>query len=215
MIRSASLIGGYFVVWAIVHSVLASLRVKEGVRSTLGEGVYRWYRFGFVIFALLSFAPLLPMLALLPDRVLYIVPSPWRWIMVAFQSGCVIGIGVTLLQTDLVRFAGLTALLGGGKDEEENPDLVIRGAYCYVRHPMYVFSILLIWLMPAMTVNLLVLFALFTLYFVLGSLHEEQLLLARFGDAYREYQERVPRFIPRLHCDYDGGETSPGRERPG
>ena len=37
-----------------------------------------------------------------------------------------------------------------------------------------------------------------TAYFIIGSILEERRLLARFGDAYREYQQRVPMLIPRL-----------------
>jgi protein-S-isoprenylcysteine O-methyltransferase Ste14 len=47
-----------------------------------------------------------------------------------------------------------------------------------------------------MTTNLLITYLLFTLYFYLGSIFEERRLLAEFGDAYQDYQRRVPRFIP-------------------
>jgi protein-S-isoprenylcysteine O-methyltransferase Ste14 len=73
----------------------------------------------------------------------------------------------------------------------------VRGFYCYVRHPIYSFSLLLLWLTPAMTVNLLTVYVLTTLYFYVGSLHEERRLLAEFGEAYRDYQQQVPRLIPR------------------
>ena len=48
----------------------------------------------------------------------------------------------------------------------------------------------------------LVLFLLFTLYFWLGSIHEESRLVAEFGEAYKEYQTLVPRLIPRLRRCY-------------
>jgi protein-S-isoprenylcysteine O-methyltransferase Ste14 len=59
------------------------------------------------------------------------------------------------------------------------------------------FGILFIWLTPAMTMNLLTLYVLTTLYFVVGSVHEEHRLLDEFGAAYRDYQRQVPRLIPR------------------
>ncbi len=34
-------------------------------------------------------------------------------------------------------------------------------------------------------------------YFILGSRLEEQKLLARFGDTYRDYMARVPGLLPR------------------
>ena len=33
-------------------------------------------------------------------------------------------------------------------------------------------------------------------YFWLGSRYEERRLVARYGDAYRDYRNRVPAFIP-------------------
>jgi protein-S-isoprenylcysteine O-methyltransferase Ste14 len=55
---------------------------------------------------------------------------------------------------------------------------------------------LVIWFPPVLTVNLLVFNLLATLYFWLGSLHEERRLMAEFGDAYRQYQRTVPPFLP-------------------
>jgi hypothetical protein len=55
-----------------------------------------------------------------------------------------------------------------------------------------------------MTANLLTLFIAMTLYFYLGSIHEEKGLVAEFGEPYVAYQKQVPRFLPRLRpCDPD------------
>jgi protein-S-isoprenylcysteine O-methyltransferase Ste14 len=48
-----------------------------------------------------------------------------------------------------------------------------------------------------MTVNLLAVYGLFSLYLYIGSFHEEHRLIKQFGSAYRAYQERVGRFLPR------------------
>ena len=34
-------------------------------------------------------------------------------------------------------------------------------------------------------------------YFFIGSIFEERKLVREFGDAYRAYQQRVPRLLPR------------------
>jgi protein-S-isoprenylcysteine O-methyltransferase Ste14 len=47
-----------------------------------------------------------------------------------------------------------------------------------------------------MTVNLLTVYGLFSLYLYVGSFHEEHRLLQQFGPAYRAYKERVGRFLP-------------------
>jgi methanethiol S-methyltransferase len=198
---SASILSLYFIAWAGVHSLLASLRAKCRARQTLGAGIDRWYRGFYVLFALASFAPVLILFAVLPDRVLYLVPAPWRWLMVLGQVGGAVGAAAAIMQTGAFRFVGLTQVLGGQRGEEDD-SLQVRGLYCYARHPSYFFSLIAIWLTPVMTVNLATLFAFFTLYFYAGSIHEESRLVAEFGAAYEEYRQHVPRLIPRLRRCY-------------
>jgi protein-S-isoprenylcysteine O-methyltransferase Ste14 len=196
MLSSVLILSVYFIVWAVVHSLLASLRVKRWARRTFGAGVDRWYRIVYVLFALASSAPIPLLLLVLPDRVLYVVPAPWRWLMVLGQVGGAVGAAAAIMQTGAFRFVGLAQALAG--QSEEGGPLQVRGLYCYVRHPSYFFSLVVIWLTPAMTVNLLAPYALFTLYFYIGSVHEESRLVAEFGAAYEEYRRHVPRLIPRL-----------------
>jgi len=75
---------------------------------------------------------------------------------------------------------------------------VINGMYRFVRHPLYFFSLLALWSMPVMTVNLLMFNIGATLYFVIGSRVEERRLVQSYGEAYRAYQQRVPGLIPLL-----------------
>ena len=184
----------YFAVWAVVHSWLASLRFKAWTRRQLGASVDRWYRLAYVVFATLTLLPLLAMVVFLPDRALYLVAPPWRWLMVAGQVAALAGLTGAVLQTGPSYFLGLSQLFG---QQSTEGDLQVRGFYCRVRHPLYLFAILLIWLTPGMTANLLTLYAMMTLYFVVGSVPEEHRLIAEFGQAYQDYQRQVPRLIPR------------------
>jgi protein-S-isoprenylcysteine O-methyltransferase Ste14 len=70
--------------------------------------------------------------------------------------------------------------------------------YARMRHPLYVGWALAFWATPTMTVGHLLFAATLTLYMVLAALVEERDLVAYFGDAYRDYQRRVPMFVPRL-----------------
>lgn len=184
----------FFAIYALTHSLLASLGLKAWARRTFGPGTDRWYRLAYNMFAVVSLLPLFPMLALLPDQTLYLVPSPWRWLMVLGQLAGLAGLGLTLLQTGALHFLGISQLVAA--DPDESGSLTTTGFYRWVRHPLYFFSLLFIWLTPALTVNLLTAFVLFTLYFYIGSIYEERRLLAEFGDAYGQYQRNVPRLIP-------------------
>jgi protein-S-isoprenylcysteine O-methyltransferase Ste14 len=102
----------------------------------------------------------------------------------------------TALQTDVMRFAGLRQIR---QPDPAPPDrLVISGSYRLVRHPLYLFSLVLFWLFPRMTNLTLAFFLAATLYFMLGTFPEERKLLATFGEPYRQYQRDVPWMIPGL-----------------
>jgi protein-S-isoprenylcysteine O-methyltransferase Ste14 len=204
MISSVAILSAYFVVWAVVHSLLASLRVKEWARRAMGAGVDRWYRLAYVIFATATTLPMVAMGALLPDRTLYVVPTPWRWLMIGGQVAALAGAAGAVLQTGPSYFLGLSQLLSRRSTDDA---LQVQGFYCYVRHPLYLFAILFAWLTPAMTVNLATLYGLITLYFVVGSVHEEGRLVTEFGAAYRAYQRQVPRLIPRPGRCYAAAEA--------
>ena len=195
VLASVLLVAGGFTLWALLHSLTASLAGKEQARRYFGPGADRWYRLAYNAFSVVSFLPLLFLLAVLPDRQLYLVPEPWSWLWRALQVVALVGLLVAFMQTDPRHFTGLIQLVGAAEGDDGR--LMVRGFYCRVRHPLYFFSILLVWSTPNMTVLWFEACILFTLYFYLGSLHEEQRLLAEFGQAYAQYREQVPMLIPR------------------
>jgi len=92
---------------------------------------------------------------------------------------------------------GLTAIRAHQRGKQLPPqEFVVRGPYLWVRHPLYLFSILLIWSCPDMTVDRLFFNALWTVWIHVGTFLEEADLVAAFGEAYRDYQRKVPRLIP-------------------
>jgi protein-S-isoprenylcysteine O-methyltransferase Ste14 len=77
--------------------------------------------------------------------------------------------------------------------------LVFRTPLLYgrVRHPLYLGWMLAFWAIPTMTLSHLVFAATMTLYMAGAALIEERDLVGHFGEAYRNYQRRVPMFMPR------------------
>ena len=79
-------------------------------------------------------------------------------------------------------------------------ELVTRGAYGCVRHPVYL-AALLVWLAlavgylsgTALAVTALYVIPIYLLYIR----SEEEMMLETFGDAYREYRNVVPMLVPR------------------
>jgi protein-S-isoprenylcysteine O-methyltransferase Ste14 len=71
--------------------------------------------------------------------------------------------------------------------------------YARMRHPLYVGWAIAFWAAPTMTLGHLLFAAVLTIYmFVAARFFEERDLVAHFGDTYRDYQRRVPMFVPRL-----------------
>jgi protein-S-isoprenylcysteine O-methyltransferase Ste14 len=73
---------------------------------------------------------------------------------------------------------------------------VARGPYRYVRHPLYLFMLLLIWSTPRFPTDQLLFNVLWTAWIIVGTKLEERDLLADFGQTYRQYQASVPMLIP-------------------
>ena len=71
-------------------------------------------------------------------------------------------------------------------------DFVPRGAYHFLRHPIYLSFLALVWLTPRMSLDHAVLTGIWTLYIFVGSYLKDRRLVHFLGDAYRAYQARVP-----------------------
>ncbi len=74
---------------------------------------------------------------------------------------------------------------------------IIRGPYRWVRHPLYLFMIVLFWSYPILTTDRLLFNVLWTIWVVVATVLEERDLADDFGDAYRDYQTKVPMLLPR------------------
>jgi protein-S-isoprenylcysteine O-methyltransferase Ste14 len=76
------------------------------------------------------------------------------------------------------------------------PSFDLGGPYLWVRHPLYFFTLVLIWVAPVMSSDRLLFNVLWTFWVVIGSYLEEKDLVAEFGERYRRYQKTVPMLLP-------------------
>ena len=182
------------ILWGIVHSVTASLEFKDSLRRVFGAGFMRFYRLGYNVFSVISFVPILYISTVVPTQNFYRVTSPLNYLMLAGQGLSALMLLVVVLQTDTLSFVGLRQLV-----EEEKPGkLVTTGFYRYMRHPLYTFGLLFIWLSPSVSVNSFVLYVSMTIYIVVGAYFEERKLLCEFGQEYADYKSVTPMIIPGL-----------------
>jgi protein-S-isoprenylcysteine O-methyltransferase Ste14 len=180
--------------WGFIHSLTASLTLKEKAAKTFGSGFMRLYRMLYNGFALLTFLPVMSLAAMLPNKTLFTAPAPWNYVMSAVQGAAVFMVVVSVLQTDALHFAGLKQLYV----EDTKSALVTSGLYKIVRHPIYTFSLLFIWLNPSISVNSLAYYIGMTAYFIIGAIFEERKLLREFGEDYARYKKSTAMVIPFL-----------------
>lgn len=182
------------VTWGMVHSLTASLNFKNFLRRVLGDGFMKYYRMLYNLFSVVSIVPILYLMFILPDQGLYQVPVPWSYVMFAGQGLSILLLFISLLQTDLLSFAGLRQIA-----EVEKPSkLVVSGVYRWVRHPLYTFMLAFAWLSPSVSLNSFVVYVAFTVYILVGIYFEERKLLREFGQSYADYKAVTPMLIPGL-----------------
>jgi hypothetical protein len=96
--------------WGVLLSWIAAFSTKRLVRRIFGKAIDRYYRLIFISIALLTLMPILAMVAFLPSRLLWVIPTPWRYLTLGVQFLAVVGILMTIFQTDLLAFAGIRQL---------------------------------------------------------------------------------------------------------
>lgn len=188
--------------FAIIHSWLAGQNIKQAIRRRVGDQAYHgFFRIAYNTLAIVTLAPIFWLILRQPGPVIWHVEGIGQILLLIIQLAGVIGVAVSLLQIDTLRFAGIRQVISYLRGETlPRPDEALKmdGVYGLVRHPLYLFSLVTIWPMATMTAALLAFNIGTTVYFVVGSLMEERRLVTGFGKIYEQYQQRVPWLIPLL-----------------
>jgi len=120
-----------------------------------------------------------------------------RWLLRAVYVMSVLGIFWGIRSLGSFDPFGLVRILGGMNGTTVTPSrLRVRGAYRWVRHPLYLFCLLMIWSCPDLTADRLLFNLLWTAWIIVGTILEERDLVTLFGEDYRVYQSEVPMLIP-------------------
>jgi protein-S-isoprenylcysteine O-methyltransferase Ste14 len=182
-----------WVFFGLTHSLLAAEWWKRWVASQ--SGVYfRYYRLVY------SFIALFLLIAI----ILYELHLPVTWLWrtpLAFQiiAGIAALAGLLIMGICIRRYffylSGIDVLF---PPRQATMGLATGGLNRYVRHPLYFGTLLTLWsffvLFPA--VHYLITCCMITLYTWIGTICEEKKLRKEFGDAYADYQRRVPMLFP-------------------
>lgn len=183
--------------WAlfgVLHSILASGRVKAWANTILGSYAY-CYRFGYTLFALLQCVVLFLYMGKVDTILLWQVPAALQWVaVIAGCSGFLIMLAS--IRSYFYTFTGIAAVL---KKDTHIP-LQAGGLNRYVRHPLYTGTLMVCWgiVFWQPYLSFLVTASCIHLYTLIGMVYEERKLRREYGADYIAYAANVPKLIPRL-----------------
>ena len=185
--------------FALFHSLTVSERYERWVCGVLGDRRFRAYhRLLFTLYSAAATAAVLLYVRALPDIPFYRIDGWGRFL---FHGVQILGAALLLWTPwDLKEFIGLRQWERRRKKEEDaqgrNEGLFTGKGYGLVRHPLYLGCSLLLAFHPDQTHSSATTAAAVVAYFYIGTFFEERRLIRTFGEEYREYQRRVPRFLP-------------------
>jgi methanethiol S-methyltransferase len=194
MLLNHLLLAVVWILYCVLHSVLASIPVKKWVQQKTEKGS-RYYRLFYTLFAFLSLVAVFYFQLTIDSMYLF------EQKVVSTLFGGIIalaGLGLMLvcIKKYFISLSGLKSLY----QEAPSSELMIAGVHRYMRHPLYTGTFLFIWglwlFYPSL--SLLIADIVITAYTVYAIRLEEEKLVQEFGDKYREYQRTVPKLIPRL-----------------
>lgn len=183
----------FWILYGILHSLLASRRVKEGFQKKWPRA-FDYYRVAYTLFAFVSLAALL-WFQLTMRTVFLLAPNSFLWATGVFFAAAGLLLMLVCIRKYFFSLSGLKSLI----TEEKEAKLIISGVHRWVRHPLYLGTFSFIWGLFLITPQLSLLIAdtLITAYTLIGIRLEEEKLEFVFGEGYSRYKKEVPALVPR------------------
>lgn len=179
-----------WVVYFLLHSVMASAFVKQKVNNVFGNGA-RYYRVFYSVIATVGLAALLVVNSNIPASYFFESAGVVRYLSLLLTT-----FGVMLIQVSFRQYR-LKAFLGFAP---EDSNLRRSGILTWIRHPIYSGLILVtigfflfIPNLPTLTSCTCIL-----LYLPIGIYLEEKKMILAFGQDYIDYRKEVPSLVPRM-----------------
>jgi protein-S-isoprenylcysteine O-methyltransferase Ste14 len=175
----------------ISQVVVSSLKERFGDR-------YRYYRIFFNLVSVLTLIPVVIYSGSLQIDPFFTWSGVWRPVQFLLALGAIALFYAGSRHYDLRQFLGVRQVMEheSRKGLTETGGLDTSGILGVIRHPWYTAGILIVWARP-MDMAVFVTNVVLTVYLIIGTHLEEKRLVAEFGDEYREYQNKVPMFLPK------------------
>ena len=185
-----------WIAFCALHSGLISITFTNFLKQKIGDS-YRFYRLFYNIFSIVTLIPILIYTVSIRQQPFF----AWTGYLLPVKD-VLFFIGILCFiagarHYSFSQFSGIAQIKEGANHNliNETGELSSRGILGVVRHPFYAGIFPLIWSSnldtPTLIVNIIL-----SIYVVIGTLLEERKLIEEFGDAYREYQQKVSMLFP-------------------
>lgn len=185
---------GLIAIFGLQHTVMARDSFKEWITSIVPEAAER------SVYVLLSSLCLVLLFLLWQPMPMTIWNLEGHWTGLLLEIVFWIGWALVLISTFAISHFDLFGLRQSwyGLLRREPTPISFRQPILYkiVRHPLMLGFFLAFWAAPEMTFGRLLFTLGMTIYILIGVYYEERDLVESFGEKYRNYRERVPKFIP-------------------
>lgn len=185
-----------WIAFCTLHSTLISVAFTRFLQRKTGK-LYRYHRLFFNLFSIVSLIPVAVYYSSIKETPFFIWSGfllPVKYLL--FFAGILLFVSGAR-HYSFSHFIGLAQLQSGSKHMLMNKSgkLSTRGILGIVRHPFYAGMFPLLWAsdldIPTLITNIIL-----SIYTLIGTLLEERKLILEFGDAYREYQQKVSMLFP-------------------
>ncbi len=182
-------------IFGLHHSVAARPRIKTWIERLfsiqLERSVYAFASSTLLIAICVFWQPL--------PGILWNIELPLaRALIFSFFA---LGLIFAVWSTFLIDHAALVGLRQSGwckSAQDQGHEFRQPALYRYVRHPMQLGILILLWATPHMSTGHALLSAAVTAYIFIGLYFEERALMHSFGSTYAEYRRRVGKLLPRI-----------------
>lgn len=185
----------FWVIYYVLHSVLAATSVKVFFKRILG-GLFRFYRLGYSILVTITLILLLKYQYSFSSETLINVS-----LLKYFSVVLLVIPGAWIMLISVKKYFLLLSGIRSVYEASPAAELKIDGIHRFVRHPLYSGTILFVWglffIFPML--NNLIAVLLLTAYVLIGIRFEEKKLSREFGKDYEKYRSAIPALIPKIN----------------
>lgn len=197
--------------FGVVHSALLHPKVRGTISEWIAAPFYGLF------FTVITCAALLVMILSWQSSptVWWEIGGPGRWLIDACWFGSWVGLFYSMWLNGLGYQSGWTPWSHWVRRQQIPPrKFNPRGAFRFMRHPVYLSFLGLVWFTPIMTPDRAILTAVWTAYVFVGSYLKDERMAYFLGDSYRQYQARVPGYIGMLIGPLAKRDVAPAESMP-